>query len=331
MQKLKLAMLAVIFLTGGAALAANSGSQSFTMELSPGQTVEELQLKDVAWPEWFGDNIQAVNEGLYDLRVEIYNGPTRQRAAYQMAARDTTGQINAHNLSLILDAGLNVVREQNVNRLMGLKGLKKGKIYYHHDRDLVRPRIVFVFEEKDEESGLVTAAPSLTESVRGGIIGPRQTDEHSSDSNNNGTALCLGTTGWNLTVGGEGVVVTDGKPITVPAVELEIQRVNYMISFAGGYRPVSEQDQRFLAGSLAYLPRSNKIGLVLRVIYASDNLTDQGGYLQEGFGPTVGLVFRSDQVTGFLTVGIQYMDRRDYNRQVEPTINLGLSLHALSF
>jgi len=135
----------------------------------------------------------------------------------------------------------------------------------------------------------------------------------------------------HLRFGVESTFVGDGRPVTVITGDLELDCGDWLLVGTGGYLPQNDEDQRFGALSLAHLPGNNRFGPVARLIYASRNLTVNGGYLQEGYGPTVGLMFRNQDMTVYLTGGLQYFDRQRQSRRGELTLNLGVKIHTLNF
>jgi hypothetical protein len=346
MDKIRIIMLMIIFLIGAAPFA-NAGEESLVINLETGDTGESLGVAQLSLTK---EQIALVNDGQYSLRIKICNGIKEWFLAGQLAARDTTEQVDEHQLNMVLDAALNLAREQNVNRLLTEKGLTNMDVQYIHDRayspsieiSLVRnplvksvsdnrQRIACLEETVGEINSALEALKNEADDESEANRDSSSTGDDSEDEDGDDEVIYLSGSDWSLRIGSEHTVVGEGRPVTTITVDLEIDRGDWMIAGTGGYLPQGDEDQRFGAVSLAYLPGYNKFGLVARMIYASRNLTGNGGYLQEGYGPTVGLIFRNTTLTAYLTGGLQYFDRQRQSRRGELTLNLGVKLHALSF
>ena len=136
---------------------------------------------------------------------------------------------------------------------------------------------------------------------------------------------------WTFCFGAEATVVSDGRPIFVPAISLTRSKSHSELSLTGGYCPTGENDHKFFAGSATYFPGGNKLGLLVRIIYASEAIETYGAYIQQGFGPTAGIIWRQQALSLYLTGGVQYFDRRGQDRRVEATINAGLNFKVITF
>ena len=302
-------MLLIIFLISGAALAVEEDSQRMVIKLGSDDTGESLKIDNVDWPDWVDQKIQAVNDSTGVFCVDVYNGPTEQDIVNWLEKQEKVSILNFHFLDMLFDASLNVARMQNVARLMTDKGLERNAYRYVPLRDKDNAFVEIYFE-------------GYPESAKG-----RRDTTHVSRVD---TLYVVGST-KNLLVGGESTVVSDGKPVTVPIFSLEFPGKNHMLSLTGGYLPTGGTDQKFFAESGIYFPNGGKLGYMARVIYASESIETFGSYIQQGFGPTAGLMWCEKSYRIHLTVGIQYFDRLNQDRRVEPTINLGVRLNILTF
>lgn len=323
MSRWKTLMLLIILLISTTAFSANAGEESLTINLESGDPGESLK---VEWPEWIDEKIQLVNDGFGEFVIEISNDPMGWQLVNWLENQPKTG-IDSNRLEMSFDGGVNVARMQNATRLLKDRGLERLALRYIP----IRSTEVFIKIYFEEYSWIEPVAQNKLEISRLQHDYDVMSGELESLKNAQPKVEFYSTDSWDLRIGVESTVVSDGKPVIAPVLELNWSSEDWMFGATGGYLPAGDTDQRFLAGSLSYLPNDNKFGPVLRVIYASENLTVNGGYLQEGFGPTVGMIFHGEKLTALLTGGIQYFDRQYQDRRIEPTINLSVKLHALSF
>lgn len=136
---------------------------------------------------------------------------------------------------------------------------------------------------------------------------------------------------WALTLGLEATAVSDGHPVITPAVSVLRLKGKYMLAASGGLWPKDSLDQKFASIWLAYFPQEKGLGLMMQANYTSEVLSGSNAYVQQGYGPMLGLILRDDKLSVHLTGGFQYFDRLSQDRRLEPAINLGVNFGALSF
>jgi hypothetical protein len=324
MSKLRLFVLVIISLVAVAVPFANAGEESLVIDLKTGETGENL---DVAQLNLSKEQIELVNNGQCNLRIKIFNGVAEWLLAIQLAARDTSGQVNKHQLNMVFDAALNLAREQNVNRLLSEKGLINPDVQYVHDR-AYSPSIEISLVRNHWVGPVQKNTKRITHLEHDYDVMSGELEALKDSLGNTSSPDTLGTT-WDLRFGVEATAVKSGKPIVVPVISLEMFRGNFLFSTTGGYWPTGETDKKFAAASLAYFPGGHKLGLMARGVYASETI--DLGYIQQGYGPTLGFIFRNSWLTTHLTGGIQGLDGQGEERHVKATIIWGAKFRALSF
>lgn len=298
----------IISMIGGAVFASESDTLIIKLESSdPG---DKLMATDIKWPKNIDEQIDLVNAGRGEFFVEIYNDPTIWQMVNWLKKQSGTAVLDSNQMNLTMDGGLNTARYQNTVRLFRSKGLKRLAFRYVADRGRESMiKVYFVTDDTKVVNGKDTVYSCHTEFLVSNNV---QHDK------------------WYLSWGGEGTAVSGGRSILVPAISLARSKLTSELSLTGGYWPTGENDFKFFAGSFAYFPRGNKLGFLARIIYVSEAIETYGAYVQQGFGPTVGIVWRQQALSLHLTGGVQYLDRQRQNRRPEATINAGLNIKAIS-
>jgi len=316
MKKIFLIWL-VIFLIGQAVVATTNDVPIYTfiIKLESSDPGDKLQAAEIKWLKDTDEQIALVNAGYGEFYVEIYNDPTVWQMVNYLKKQSGTAILDSNQMNLTLDAALNLARYQNTVRLFRDKGLKRLAFRYIPDRGPESMiRVYYVHYEKGGVSnGKDTVYTSTTQFLVAKCL------EHEEPAQ------------WDLGCGLEWTAVSDGRPIFVPALSLTRSKSYSELSLTGGYFPTGENDFKFFAGSAAYFPRGNNFGLLARIIYTSEAVETYGAYVQQGFGPTAGIVWRQQALSLYLTGGLQYFDRQRQDRRAEATINAGLNFKAITF
>ena len=307
----------IICLISGVVLAKDS--QSINIKLAATDLGHTLTANDIDWPNWVCEKIDLANQGKGQFVVTIVSDSTVQwNLVHWLKSQSGTEHFNFPDLNSVLDASAMKARETNFTRILKSLGLSKSAMTFSSDFG-GQVEIIIVFEEEqDSESNTDNSSHTDTSST--------DTSSNSHSTNTDEDFV------WNLRVGGELTAVTDGKPVIAPAISLEASKENYLLRATIAYRPKnSVLDQKFFAGSVAYFPEGKNLGPMFRIIYASESIKTHNAYLQQGFGLTAGAMLRSENINFHLTGGVQYFDRYQEDRRIEPTINFGLSIKVKSF
>jgi|GEM_PF-5735304 len=304
----------IIFLISGVVLAKDS--QKTVIKLDVRDTGDSLKSGDIRWSEGICEEIQKANNGFGKFFVEISNDTTVDwKLVDWLESQPQTEAFNFHTLDMTLDAAFNLLRFQNVVRV--LKDMELDQSTIRHIPTRSDEVIITIYFEEDKESDSNNSQPthfSRTDTLF--VIYPIKD-----------------TAGfkWSLSFGGELISVTEGESILGPALSLEASQESYLLGITGAYRSKGKNDQKFVAGSAVYFPGGNNVGLMIRLLYASESIKTHNAYLQQGFGSAAGLMLRSKMVNFHIAGGFQYFDRYQQNRRLEPTINLGFSIKAKTF
>lgn len=298
----------VIFMIGSTVVAATSDTLIIKLESSdPG---DNLKVTDLRGLRDIDEKIALVDAGYGEFYVEIFNDPTVWQMVNWLKKQPGTAVLDTGQMNLTLDAALNVARYQNTVRIFRDKGL--GRLALRHLPDRGPQSMIKIYYVRYDIGGDV--------SNRKDTVYSRHTE-----------FLISKEEEWQLCGGAEWVAVSDGRSIMVPALSLIRSKLTSELSLTGGYWPTGKNDYKFFAGSAAYFPNGNKLGLLVRIIYASESIETYGAYVQQGFGTAGGVIWRNQTIDLYLTGGVQYFDRLGENRRAEATVNAGLSYKIVTF
>ncbi len=326
-KKLKILLFAVLFLVPGMLQAQESfEDDALVIDLATGLYGADLQVGDLNLPESFPAQIDSANTGRYDVFIEVAHDPTGWKLLQWLAQNEQLLKLEEFRiqwniLQQCADQSINLARESSIRRLLDKMGLKSKRVFVR-SKKADSPYIKVYAEECAWVKPVHDNRQRLGYLEHDYAVMSGELEGFKKNASNK-------ISQWRLMIGSEGITVTNGKPVIVPVLSLEVFRGNFLLSTTGGYLPSGETDQKFAAVSLLYFPGGHKLGLMARGIYASETI--DLGYIQQGYGPMFGLTFHNSWLNCHLTGGIQYFDRQGEERHVEPTINLGMKLRALSF
>lgn len=303
----------VMLMIGGSSLAIESQGSPLIINLPSGDTGKNLRVEDIDWPDCTEAIIDSVNAGYGELYVEITNDQTIWELVKWLKEQPKIGLIDSTDMNLTLDGALNVVRMQNIVRLMRARGLERLALRHIPSRDnTVTITIYYVPYRESKAAGSDTVY----------VV---------SDTSHHCSIDSLGDKSrWAIGFGGQVTPVTTGRRILMPTVSLTMERGNCRLGLTGGYWP-GELDQKSFVGSFAYFPGGGHFGWRTEFIYASRTIETFGAYVQKGYGPLTGLEIRSHGVSLYLTGGFQYLDFQGQDPEVKASANLGLNIQAISF
>lgn len=302
-----------MLMIGGSSSAIESQGSPLKISLPSGDTGKNIHVEDIDWPDCTEAIVDSVNAGYGELYVEITNDQTIWELVKWLKEQPKTGLIDSADMNLTLDGALNVVRMQNVVRLMRAKGLTRLALRHIPDRDnTVTITIYYVPYREAKAAGSDTIYVISDASYHCSI------DSLENDSR------------WSIGVGGQATPVVTGRRILVPTVSLIMERGHFRLGLTGGYWP-GELDQKSFVGSFTYFPDGGHWGWRTELVYTSRTIETFGAYVQKGYGPLTGLEIRSRGVSLYLTSGFQYLDFQGQDPEVKASINLGLSIQAISF
>lgn len=334
----KFLVLALLSCLASSATAQMAGDDALVIMLKSEDTASDLTVSQVDWSDWIDRTITLVNDQKGEFFVEVSNDTvgfqTVNWLEVQNAAAirdllkhglDPSGHVSPYvtskGLDEVLNVALNTLRYQNVVRLLRDKGLTRLALrHIPLPQNSEQPYVRLYYEaypiQRDRLGQAAEAAKATAESLARLAEMIEQ--------------LHLEQGFWAVTLGMETAAVSDGRPIVVPAVSLAHLKGQTMLSATLGFWPNDELDQKFFAASLAHFP-SQHLGVMTRVFYSSECLSTYGDYIQQGYGPSVGLIWRERRWSIHLTGGFEYFDRQYQDRRWEPCLNLGANVGIFSF
>ena len=272
---------------------------------------------DLSWPSNIGDFIAEVNaKHGGEFFVEVSNDSTSWKWVQQTLQKNpAAAKINFRGMNRMSDGGLAVNRQQTA-----LRWLQEMSLTHLAVRNIVQYKPLQTPFIKIYPVIPTTAAP--LEEAAAPIFIESQPDTTVM------VYLAVDDDEFSLGAGLEWVAVKNGEPIVVPAFTAEYRKLCWLFAGTGGYgsfgnNEFGSEDQKLFAASATWLPNGSGFGLLAKFVYASRSVEDVGEYVQQGYGPYLGLAYRGEHLAFHLAGGVQYFDRYQSNRHSELSATAG--------
>ncbi len=135
-----------------------------------------------------------------------------------------------------------------------------------------------------------------------------------------------------LGVGVEAVMVNHGEPLAVPALSLTYRQNDWLYSITGGFLPYGksefgDKNHKLLAGTVTWLPKGKSFGPTAGLLYSSMSVDSVNEYLQQGYGPYLGLRYRCNHLDIHAAGGFQSLDHYQSGRVNKLSASAGATLY----
>lgn len=322
-MKLTVIFVALLSLLANASLAREfrsvaSGDTLIVEFFEPKDDGYDIAAHNLNWPSNIGKFITAVNTKHGEFFVEVSNDSTSWNWLEVLKKNPAAKNINFRGLNRMSDGGLNVDRQQTAVRWlkeMGLVHLAVRQIPQYKPMTAPSIKIYPIIDPPRDE----VATPTFIES---------ELDASEPDTTIV-IYIAVDDDEFSLGAGVEWVAVANGKPITVPAFTAEYRKLCWLFAGTGGYGSFGQnefgsEDQKLFAASATWLPSGSGFGLLAKFVYASRSVESVGEYVQQGYGPYLGLAYRGECLSTHMAVGVQYFDRYQDDRRSELSATAGL-------
>lgn len=134
-----------------------------------------------------------------------------------------------------------------------------------------------------------------------------------------------------LGVGVESVIVNHGEPLAVPALSLTYRQNDWLYSVTGGFLPYGtsqfgDKNHKLLSGAVTWLPKGKSFGPTAGLLYSSMSVDSVNEYLQQGYGPYLGLRYRCKHLDIHAAGGFQSLDHYQSGRVNKLSATAGATL-----
>lgn len=307
-------LLSLLLASAGLGLAQEPTSiargDTLIIYLEPSDSGDGLDPSQINWPKKMDDFIDLVNYGNGEFFVEVSNDSTRWKWVENTLKKNPAAAgINFPRMNRASDGGINVARMENAVRILSWCGLTRKAVRYIpiYDQGSCFIKIYPVINYVPESAPVFISAGADT------MVN---------------VYLDIANGQFSLGAGLEWVAVKNGEPIMVPAFTAEYRQNSWLFAGTAGLGNFGDgqfgsQYQRLFAASTAWLPKGSGLGLVAKFVYASQGVDSANEYLQQGYGPYLGLAYRGEHLAFHLAGGVSYFDRYQTDRHSELSATAG--------
>ena len=337
-MKKHLGLLVLMLLVCGQAFASShnysvkaTNDSSIVIYLPHGDVADSLEISQFPELQLLQPYIQRANNGEGQMVVKATKSAKGWKCVQRMSgiSRQERDRLNG-----VYDAAALSGRFQNGVRILKGMGLSVLVAEDAGSNVTAIPSIViyykpFELEKGDNVDQFLNITQSLADSLR---VLRDDFDRHLQEKPAPEYKVIQEEDRLQLGVGVESVIVNHGEPLAVPALSLTYRQNDWLYSITGGFLPYGksefgDKNHKLLSGAVTWLPKGKRFGPTAGFLYSSMSVDSVNEYLQQGYGPYLGLRYSCKHLDIHAAGGFQSLDHYQSGRVNKLSASAGATLY----